>query len=97
MTQRTGGFRKKSRHKLRKTPRNRGKVNINQALQTFKKNDKVRIIQEPAIHNAMPMPKYKNKVGTVIGKQGTAYILEVKDFKKKKRLLSDAIHLRKIN
>ncbi len=97
MTQRTGGFRKKSRHKLKKSPRNRGKVNINLALQQFKRDDRVQIIQEPAIHKGMPMPKYKNKVGKVIKKQGKAYVIEVKDFNKKKHIIANAIHLRKAN
>ena len=97
MTQRTGGFRKGSRHKLRKKPRDRGKVNINLLLQTFEINDRVRIIQEPAIHGGMPRPKYKNRVGIVTGTRGEAYIVAVKDLNKKKQLIVRAIHLRKMN
>ncbi len=97
MAQRTGGFRKKTRNKLRKNPRNRGKVNINKELQEFKISDKVRILQEPAKHKGMPHPKYKNRVGKVIGKQGEAYLIEVKDINKTKHILSRAIHLKKID
>lgn len=96
MTQRTGGFRKRSRSILRKSPRDRGKVNINLALQTFELNDRVRIIQEPAMHKGMPMPKYKNRVGTVIEIRGNAYVVEVNDINKKKQIISNPIHLKRI-
>jgi large subunit ribosomal protein L21e len=94
MTQRTGGFRAKSRYKLRKKPRDRGKVKITKILQEFNIGDKVVIDQEPAIHKGMPFPRYKGLAGTVTGKQGGAYVVDIKDGGKKKQLIAAPVHLR---
>lgn len=96
MVDRTGSFRSKTRKKLRKCPRDRGKISITRFLQKFEVGDKVRILQEPAVHKGMPHPRYKNKVGTIIGKQGRAYIIEIKEGGKIKKLLSVPIHLAKV-
>lgn len=91
-----GGFRRKTRHKLQKRKRHRGKVTITRMLQEFKIGDKVRVIQEPAIHKGMPNPKFKNVVGEVIKKRGKAYIVKLKDLNKIKRVVSASVHLRKM-
>ena len=96
MTQRQGGFRAKTRKLLRKKPRTRGKVTITKLLKSFNIGDRVRILQEPAIHKGMPHPRFKNKVGTIKKKQGKAYLVEVKDGKKTKKALSTAVHLNKV-
>jgi len=96
MTQRQGGFRAKTRHKLRKKPRTRGKVTLTRILKVLNIGDRVRVLHEPAIHKGMPHPRFKNRVGVIKKKQGKAYLVEVKDGKKKKQLLSTSVHLNKI-
>jgi large subunit ribosomal protein L21e len=96
MTQRQGGFRAKTRHKLRKVPRTKGKVTITRILKLFNIGDKVRVLHEPAIHKGMPHPRFKNLVGTIKKKQGKAYLVELKDGRKTKRVLSTAVHLNKV-
>ena len=91
----TGGQRSRTRQKLRKKKRERGKVNINKILSRFKNGDRVRIIQEPAVQGGMPHPRFKNLVGDVVGKQGDAYMVEISDLGRKKTVVSYAIHLRK--
>jgi len=95
MTQRQGGFRAKTRKLLRKKPRTKGKVTITRILKSFNIGDKVRILHEPAIHKGMPYPRFKNKVGTIKKKQGKAYLIELKDGKKTKKVISSAVHLNK--
>ena len=96
MTNVTGGYRRKTRHKLRKTPRDRGKITISKLFQEFKIGDKVRILHEPAIHKGMPHPRYKNVVGTISEKRGNAYIVSIKDGNKTKQLVSLPVHLTKL-
>ena len=94
--QRTGRFRYKTRHKLQKRARDRGKLPINKILRTFKVGERVRILQEPSQHKGMPHPRFKNSVGTIKKKQGNAYLIELKDIKKIKHVLAKAVHLRKL-
>jgi large subunit ribosomal protein L21e len=96
MAQRTGRFRFKTRHKLQKKARNRGKFPINKILSTFDIGEKVRVMQEPSQHKGMPHPRFKNVVGVIKRKQGSAYLVQLKDLKKIKQVLAKAVHLRKL-
>lgn len=93
MTRRTGGFRAKTRKKLRKKPRSKGKISTTRLLQSFKIGDSVIIRQEAAVHKAMPHPKFKSQTGKVVAKQGKAYVVQIKDGGKTKKLLAAPIHL----
>ena len=44
MTQRSGGFRARTREKIKKTPRSRGKIPITKMMQTFKIGEKAMLI-----------------------------------------------------
>jgi len=92
----TGGQRSRTRYKLQKKKRNRGKVNINKIIKEFKIGDKVRILQEPAVQRGMPHPRFKNRTGLITKKQGSAYVVEIKDLNKKKLLVSTSIHIQKV-
>lgn len=92
----TGGYRRKTRHKLRKKPRDRGKISASRLFQEFKVGERVRISHEPAIHKGMPHPRYKNVVGTIVEKRGNAFVVDIKDGKKTKQLISNPVHLVKL-
>ncbi len=96
MTKRLGGFRRKTRSKLRKDPRQRGKISIANYLQEFKLNDKVLLKAEPAIQKGMYFPRFYAKPGIVIGKQGNSYKIRIKDGQKDKVLIVHPIHLKKL-
>jgi len=93
MTHRTGGFRAKTRKKLRKKPRSKGKVSMTRLLQSFKIGDRVVINQEAAVHKAMPHPKFKSRTGVVVKKQGKAYMVRFTDGGKVKHALAAPVHL----
>lgn len=96
MVKRTGGFRSKTRHKLRKHPRDRGKISTTRLLQQLEIGDSVIIKQDPAVHKMMPNPKYRSQTGKVVGKQGRVYVIAIKDGGKTKYLQSAPIHLIKV-
>ena len=96
MVKRTGGFRNKTRHKLRKNVRQRGKVSINAYLQQFTAGDRVELKAEPAIQGGMYHPRFHGKVGTVEKQQGECYHVAIKDIRKDKTLLVHPVHLRKL-
>jgi len=89
------GFRSRTRKKLSKKARMRGKVTLTKMLQTFDIGERVIIKHEPAIHKGMPHPRYKNKVGVIIGKQGKVYKIKISDNGKVKCLLAHPVHLEK--
>jgi len=94
MVQRTGGFRRKTRSKLRKNVRARGKLNITKYLKQFDIGQRVFLVLDSAVHKGMPMPRFMGRSGTVKEKQGECYKVEVKDGKLKKSLLVHPIHLK---
>ena len=95
MVQRTGGPRRKTRHKLRKNVRDKGKVRISSFLQSFEDNDRVALVAEPAVQKGMHHPRFQGRIGVVAGKQGDAYKVKFKDGGKEKLLIVHPIHLRR--
>jgi large subunit ribosomal protein L21e len=96
MVQRIGGFRRKTRHKLKKSVRTRGKISISRYFQKLKVDDMVQLVAEPSIHKGLYFPKYHGKHGIVKGKRGNCYEVKVKAPKREKIIIVHPIHLRKI-
>ncbi len=89
------GYRHRTRKLLRKSVRERGAVPpLSQVMHEYKEGDKVFIVPNPAIHDALPHRRYVGKVGTVIGKRGRAYLIEVYIGDKKKTLITYPEHLK---
>ncbi len=93
MKRRGRSYRKGTRQALRKHPRDRGKVTITRMLRKFNVGDKVAIVLEPAYHFGMPHPRFKGRVGEVVGQQGDCYLVKIKDGGKVKILISHPVHL----
>ena len=94
MTKRIGGFRRKTRHKLQKSPRTKGKISIRRYLQQFKIGDRVNLVAEPAIQTGMYFPRYHGRTALVIGKQGDCYKVQIEDGSLQKTLIVHPVHLR---
>ena len=90
---RIGGFRRKSRSKMRIPIREKGKIKINRFLQTFSVGDKVLLKPYPSFHKGVFDLIFYGKIGNVIGTQGKCYKVEIKDRKKLKTLLVHPVHL----
>lgn len=91
---RSDGYRRKTRN-LRITPRQRGKTRIRSILASFDQDETVSIKINPSRQN-IPHPRFNGRVGKVIGKQGRAYYVSVKDGGKTKKLLVTPEHLRRL-
>ena len=76
---RTGGFRRKTRSKLRKNKSEKGKLNIQKFMQTFEAGEKVLLKAEPSYQRGMYFPRHHGKTGTIIRKQGDCYLVQIKD------------------
>ena len=96
MVKRSRGIRSKSRHILRKKPRERGISSITRALQEFEIGEQVNVDIDPAIHKGMPHPRYQGYTGKIEGTQGEAYLVDIRVGKKHKTLLVRPEHLGRI-
>ena len=94
MATRVGGFRRKTRYKLRKNIRERGKISLSNFFKSYKEGSRVVLVGEPAVQGGMFFPRFKGKTGVVKGKQGKCYAVQIKDGSKLKTLLVHPVHLR---
>ena len=93
MVTRIGGSRRKTRSKVKKNFRKKGKISIGNYFQIFKEGDKVKLYVEPAIQKGMYCPRFFGKVGEILGKVGKCYKVKIKDFNKTKELIVHPVHL----
>jgi large subunit ribosomal protein L21e len=96
MVQRIGGFRRKTRYKLSKDRREKGKISLTKYFQAFNEGDRVKLLAEPAIQKGMYFPRFHGKNGKIEGKRGECYKVLIKDGNKEKILIVHPIHLRKV-
>lgn len=87
------GKRSKTRQKLRKHVRERGKPPIKNITQDFSEGDRVSIKINPSVPDGEPHPKFHGNIGTIIGKQGQSYIIDIKEGGKSKKVISRPEHL----
>ena len=93
MVRRLSGGRKRSRHKMLKSPRAKGKVSLTKYFQKLKIGDKVRLKAEPSYHKGMYNLRFHKRVGVVSGKKGRCYEVTIKDGGKSKKLIVHPVHL----
>jgi len=94
MVKKSRGFRQSTRKKLGQKPSYRPA--ITKFLQEFNEGQGVVISLEPSSHKGMPFPRFKGKVGKVVGKRGNSYIVELFDGNKMKKVISRPEHLKAI-
>ncbi|WP_423792352.1 50S ribosomal protein L21e [Methanocaldococcus indicus] len=97
MVQMSEGFRRKTRKKLSKKPRERGLYPITRALREYKEGEYVAIKIDPSVHKGMPHPRYHGRTGVVVGKQGKAFLVKIRDGGKEKILIAFPQHLKPVN
>jgi large subunit ribosomal protein L21e len=86
-------MRKKSRDKLSRTVRARGKSSVVRAIQEFETGAMVHVLIDPSIHKGMPHPRVHGKTGEVVGTRGRAFVLRVTDGNATKTLITLPEHL----
>ncbi len=96
MSARKGGTRRKTRHKLMKDCRCRGKVSVTRYLQEFSVGDNAVLYAESSVHEGLYHPRFHGKQGEITGKQGRCYYIKTTDGGKEKQILVHPVHLRKV-
>jgi large subunit ribosomal protein L21e len=69
-------------------------LNVGSQIKRFGVGDKVAIIPKSNYRDA-PHPRYKGKIGTVVGERGSAYIVEINVMNAKRKLIVLPLHLEK--
>lgn len=95
MAQRIGGFRRKTRNKLKKSRGDKGKISIRKYFQQFKIGERVLLSAEPAVQQGMYFPRFHSKTGVIKDKKGSCYEVMIKDGGKEKTLIVHPVHLKK--
>ena len=89
MVKKSYGYRRRTRKKLKADTR----PTVNQMLRKFEIGQKVHI-NIMSSSKSIPHPKFQGKTGTIIGKRGRAYVVEVNDMNAKKIIISRTEHLK---
>ena len=80
----------------RKRIREKGKFSFSRFFQKFNSGDSVAIVRDLS-HQSPGFPKrMQGRTGKVINKRGSAYLVEVGDFKMKKQFVIKPVHLKRI-
>jgi large subunit ribosomal protein L21e len=88
------GPRKKTRYKFKKDLRKRGVLPITTVIQEFGMGQKVHIVCEPSIQKGMPHARFHGKTGSVVGRRGRAWLVQIYDGNKLKTIISRPQHLK---
>jgi len=96
MAKRVGGFRRKTRDKLQKNIRQKGKLSLSRYFQEFQDAERVQLLGEPSIQRGMYFPRYHGRVGKIVGKKGGCYQVAVQDGSKNKIFVVHPVHLRRV-
>lgn len=93
MAKRTGGFRRKSRYKLQRNPRQKGKLNFKRYLEEYKPGDKVLLRPDSIVQKGICDPRFIGRVGVISKKQGACYEIIIREKTKTKKLIIHPIHM----
>jgi len=90
MVSKSHGPRRRTREKFRKTTR----MTVNQFVREFAEGSHVAIDIESGSHAGMPFRRFQGLTGTVTGRRGRAYIIQISDGDKTKTIISNPEHLK---
>ena len=95
MTSRIGGSRRKSRYRLQKRLRQKGKIGLTKFFAKYQLGDRVILKAEPGYQNGMFYPKFQGATGTVIGETGRCYYVRITDGDKTKTVITHPVHIKR--
>ncbi|WP_232702298.1 50S ribosomal protein L21e [Halobacterium wangiae] len=83
-----------TREKLSNSPRDRGTSPPQRAIAEFDEGQKVHLKTDPSVSEGRFHPRFDGLTGTVVGKQGRAFEIDINDNGKDKTVIAKAAHLR---
>jgi len=95
MVKRIGGMRRKSRYKLKRDPRTKGRINFRRYLEEYKAGDKVLLAPDSIIQKGMFKHKWIGRSGVISRKQGRCYEVIIYEKGNEKKLIIHPVHLKR--
>lgn len=95
MVKASKGIMEKTRQKFRRGPRQRGLSPVTRALQTFQVGERATIVIDSSVQKGWPHHRFHGLTGTVVARQGRAYVLDVRFGGKVKKAVVFPDHLRR--
>ena len=89
------GPRKGTRNKLKNKPRSRGTSPPQRSVEQYENGERVHLAIDPSVPKGQFHPRFNGRTGTVVGQQGRAYKVEIKDGSVVKTLITAPAHLRR--
>ena len=83
-----------NRNKLTNHPRDRGASPPQRAIQEFEPGDRVHLTLDPSVHKGRFSPKFGGRTGEILGSQGDAYKVKIRDGGSEKIIVTIPAHLR---
>ncbi len=71
-------------------------MTVNQFVKRFNLGDSVAISIESGSLNGMPFRRFHGLTGKVIGQRGRAYIIQISDGNKQKKVIANPEHLKAV-
>jgi len=96
LVKKIGSFRRKTRHKLSKNIRRKGKISLSSYFQAFKAGERVVLKAESSVHKGMYRPRFHGRAGVIKEKKGSCYEVMINDHNKQKTIIVHPIHLKRI-
>lgn len=96
MVKRIGSTRRKTRNKLTKSLREKGKLSLSRYFAKFSSGDAIVLKAEPAVQKGSYHMRFHGRKGMVEGKKGSCYEVAIRDGSKRKTLIVHPVHLRKV-
>lgn len=91
---RTKGYNSKTRKLFKKSSRDKGIKSLRYLLEPFEVGQKVDIILNSQSQQGRPHRRYHSSTGTVVRKQGQAYVVNVTQGRKNATIIARPEHLR---
>ncbi|KYK25608.1 hypothetical protein AYK26_05710 [Euryarchaeota archaeon SM23-78] len=95
MVQRIGGSRRKTRHKLKRAKRIKGKLSLRKYLEEYKPGERVVLKADSIVQKGLFHPKFIGKTGVVSKKLGSCYEVVIKEFRKHKKIVVHPVHMKR--
>jgi len=96
MVRRSKGIMVQTRKILRKRPRDRGNPPVTTFVKDFDIGEKANIVIEPSSQKGQPHRRYQGRVGTIIDKRGSSFVVRIDLERSHKDLIIRPEHLKKI-
>lgn len=91
----SSGPQRGTRHKLQNDARERGTSPPQRAVEEYEPGEKVHLDIDPSIQEGRFHPRFNGQTGTIAGKQGQAYKIDITDGDVEKTIITRPGHLKR--